>query len=139
MKKLFALIFAICLTNNYNIKALTPEQMNEMASEKWNIVEEKEYLGEFTLTFYCGCKECNGKWYGFPAKNGEELKDNYTIAVDPKVIDLNTWVEIDGYGEYKACDTGSAIKGNKIDIYVSTHEEAMNMGVIEDIKVYKVD
>lgn len=38
------------------------------------------------------------------------------VAVDPRVIPLNTMVYVEGYGLALACDTGSAIKGNRIDL-----------------------
>lgn len=96
-------------------------------SDKWNIISTYDYLGEFTVTYYCDCEICNGSWTGMPAANGEELQENYTIAVDPKVIPLNSWVEIDGK-MYKACDTGSAIKGYDIDIFVNDHDLCYEKG-----------
>lgn len=56
------------------------------------------------------------------------------IAVDPKVIPLGTkvYVEIPGkapdYGFAIAADIGSAIKGNLIDLYFDTNEEAVRWG-----------
>lgn len=50
------------------------------------------------------------------------------IAVDPSVIPLGTKVYVEGYGEAIAGDTGGAIKGNKIDVYVQTKEEAYAWG-----------
>lgn len=38
------------------------------------------------------------------------------IAVDPRVIPLNSLVYVEGYGFAVAADTGGAIKGNKIDV-----------------------
>jgi len=118
----------------------TANQMNQAMADRFSIKEDKkeEYLGEFTLSFYCSCEKCNGRWTGQPAKNGQELIEGYTIAVDTDVIDLNTWVRIDGYGKFKACDTGSAIVGNKIDIYMSDHEECLKKGIVKKIKVYKM-
>lgn len=50
------------------------------------------------------------------------------IAVDPSVIPLGTKVYVEGYGEAIAGDTGGAIKGNKIDVYVPTKSEAYAWG-----------
>ena len=50
------------------------------------------------------------------------------IAVDPSVIPLGTKVYVEGYGEAIAGDTGGAIKGNKIDVYVQTKSEAYAWG-----------
>ncbi len=63
------------------------------------------------------------------------------IAVDPKVIPLGTrvYVEVPGkaadYGYAVAADIGSAIKGNKIDVYLDTSKEVSTWGV-KKVKVY---
>lgn len=51
-----------------------------------------------------------------------------TIAVDPRVIPLGTKVYIPGYGTAIASDTGGAIKGNIIDLYMNTYEECIRWG-----------
>ena len=53
------------------------------------------------------------------------------------MIPLNSWVEIEGK-KYKSCDTGSAIKGNRIDIYIDDHEECYRLGIKNDIDVYMI-
>jgi 3D (Asp-Asp-Asp) domain-containing protein len=45
------------------------------------------------------------------------------VAVDPKVIPLHTRLYVKGYGYAYAADTGSAIKGNRIDLAVKDHAE----------------
>lgn len=49
-----------------------------------------------------------------------------TVAVDPRVIPLGSLVYVEGYGKAIAADTGGAIKGNIIDVYVNSNEEALN-------------
>ena len=119
----------------------TGEEVNQMLIDRYNIEEAKEeYIGEFTITHYCGCRECNGRWYGYPAKNGEELQSDYTIAVDPKVIPLGTYIKIEGSDVvYKACDTGSKIKNYRIDVFMSDHDECLEKGIVRNVKVYKVE
>lgn len=96
-------------------------------------------LGEFKLTGYCSCSICCNGWannrpvdengneivYG---AIGEELKEGYSIAVDPDVIPYRTEVVING-NTYKAQDCGGAIKGNKIDVYFEDHDKALEFGV----------
>lgn len=93
------------------------------------------YIGqEFTITHYCGCSVCCGKWssgsedtaYGC---KGDKLTPYYSIATDPNVIPYGTIVHDQHGNEYKAVDTGSAIKGNKIDLFVGDHQEAINLGI----------
>ena len=52
-----------------------------------------------------------------------------TIAVDPKVIPYGTKVYIPQFDRvFVANNTGGAIKGNKIDIFMNTKSECYNWG-----------
>ena len=51
-----------------------------------------------------------------------------TIAVDPTIIPLGSRVYIPGYGEALASDTGLAIKGNKIDLFLNSEKECIDFG-----------
>ena len=72
-----------------------------------------------------------------------------TVAVDPRYIKLGTWLRIeipDGNGGYKvykqkvrADDTGGAIKGHVLDIFVGSESEARQCGVIRNARVYIVE
>lgn len=59
---------------------------------------------------------------GAPARRG-------VIAVDPRVIPLGSEVYVEGYGDAVALDTGGAIKGNRIDIYLDSEEACYSWGV----------
>jgi 3D (Asp-Asp-Asp) domain-containing protein len=82
----------------------------------------------FRLTAYCNCSKCCGKWAGGATASGTLPKAGRTIAVDTKVIPFGTKVVINGH-TYTAEDTGSAIKGNRIDVYFDSHSEALQFGV----------
>lgn len=49
--------------------------------------------------------------------NGQKVH-NGAIAADPKILPLGTVVHIDGMGTFTVKDTGGAIKGNRIDIWM---------------------
>lgn len=85
--------------------------------EKAQIKPEIRYI-EIEATAYC----LKGTMY-----NGEYVHKG-AISVDPKVIPLGTKGYIEGIGEVIAQDTGGAIKGNKVDIWMPTYEEAMKFG-----------
>ena len=97
------------------------KEIEELKAERWL------YKGDFSVTGYCNCPSCNGKWAYGPTKSGTMPAQGRTIAVDPTVIPLGTEVVIDNH-VFIAEDTGSAIKGNKIDIYFDEHEDAQKFG-----------
>ena len=85
---------------------------------------QAEYIGEFHCTAYCVEEYphiCGGN--GITA-SGTPVASGLTVAVDPEVIPLGTVLYIEGVGVRIAQDTGSAIKGQKIDVAVDTHAEA---------------
>ncbi|MBO8159969.1 3D domain-containing protein [Thermosyntropha sp.] len=57
------------------------------------------------------------------------------VAVDPSVIPLGTRLYIEGYGYAVAADTGGAIKGNTLDIFMETREQCLKWGR-RTVKVY---
>jgi 3D (Asp-Asp-Asp) domain-containing protein len=96
-----------------------------------NDVEEVEVIKPTTTTFkvtaYCPCIKCCGKTDGITA-TGTVATAGRTIAVDPTVIPYGSEVILNGV-TYIAEDCGGAIKGNKIDMFFDTHEEALQWGV----------
>ena len=61
---------------------------------------------------------------------GTVPKVMHTIAVDPKIIPLGSRVYIPYFDKvFVAEDTGGAIKGNKIDIYMKDYKTCMNWGI----------
>lgn len=61
-----------------------------------------------------------------------------TVAVDPSVIPLGSRLYIDGYGHATAMDIGSAIKGNRIDLFFDTRQEALSWG-IRTVRVFVLE
>ena len=122
--------------NNENEKLKT--QIVESGSSE--VVEEtKTYLGDFTITYYCTenySHTCGG---GGTTASGTQVTPYQTAAVDTSVIPFGTKLYIEGIGYRIAEDRGGAVKGNKIDLAVTTHEEALNLGVDRNVKVYIVE
>ena len=109
---------------------------NSVAEKKWAEEEKaKRYLGAFTVTAYCNCPICCGKWSGSACKNGEYPQQGITVACDESVIPLNTYIEIEGYGVRKCQDTGSKIINKRLDLYFDSHQEALKFGK-KKLKVY---
>ena len=61
-------------------------------------------------------------------KSGTVPVEGRTVAVDPEVIPLGTVMTINGQSGYIAEDTGGAIKGDRIDIYMVDRGQAIRWG-----------
>jgi len=82
------------------------------------------YMNATAYTAYCnGCSGVTAT--GINLRANPNLK---VIAVDPNVIPLGSKVWVEGYGYAVAGDTGGAIKGNRIDVFVASKEEAYRFG-----------
>jgi 3D (Asp-Asp-Asp) domain-containing protein len=100
-------------------------------------------------TAYCACKKCCGwkrkygcclgpaVYAGGPSK-GERKKvgitadgskaKNGTIAADTRRYAFGTIMYVPGYGWGEVHDKGSAIKGNRLDLFFSSHKKALEWG-----------
>lgn len=68
--------------------------------------------------------------YALPGTTATGVGVRYgIIAVDPRVIPLGTRLYVPGYGEGIAADTGGAIKGNRIDVWLPSEAQAEQWGV----------
>ncbi|MCA0972726.1 ubiquitin-like domain-containing protein [Halobacillus litoralis] len=86
--------------------------------------------------YTANCSGCSGV-----TATGINLKANpgaKVIAVDPNVIPLGTRVWVEGYGYAVAGDTGGAINGNRIDLFVPSKSKALSFGR-RNVKVKVLD
>lgn len=112
------------------------EPVVEVETEK--VVEtesNKVLLGTFEATAYTDDTNSQGKWVGQTATGRTPAVG--VIAVDPKVIPLNTKLYVEGYGECVAGDVGGAIKGQIIDVFKDTRSECKSWGR-KQVKVWEV-
>lgn len=87
--------------------------------------DNSEYV-KFTATAYCGCAKCCGKSTGKTA-SGTIATASRTVAMSSS-YSFGTKIEIQGMGTYIVEDRGGAIKGNRIDIFFSNHQKALDFG-----------
>lgn len=80
----------------------------------------------YKITAYCSCAKCCGKSTGRTAM-GTHATAGRTVAASSKFA-FGTKLNINGH-TYTVEDRGGAINGNKIDIYVNSHAEALAWGV----------
>ncbi len=76
--------------------------------------------------YSANCPGCSG--ITATGINLKENPDKKVIAVDPGVIPLGSRVWVEGYGYAVAGDTGGAIQGNKIDVFIPSKSEAGSFG-----------
>ncbi len=109
-------------------------QVGKPAEEETRPLEEafdwsRYPVKKVVATGYTAGEESTGKQPGHPSYgitySGVKVKrDLYsTVAADPKVFPIGTILFIPGYGYGVVADTGSAIKGNKLDLYYDTVDE----------------
>lgn len=80
----------------------------------------------YKITAYCPCAKCCGKTTGRTAA-GTKATAGRTVAASSQFA-FGTQLNIGGH-IYTVEDRGGAIKGNKIDIFVNSHAEALQWGV----------
>lgn len=107
------------------------------ASLELYMKENPQNKATFVVTHYCGCSKCCGKWSSGSEANasgalGTKLTPYYSVAVDPDIIPLGTILHDSEGNEYRAEDTGSAIKGYRIDLFIGNHQEALNLGKVSE-------
>jgi len=96
-------------------------------------------LGKFTVTAYCPCEKCCGKWAldrpdGIVyTASGAEAKEGITVGADWDTIPSGTEIYIEGIGERVVQDkpAGWIIKrydGRILDLYFENHADAWNFG-----------
>ena len=90
------------------------------------IEEVQPVIKEYVITAYCPCVRCCGKSDGITA-SGVKATEGVTVAMD-KSMTFGTKIYIDGVGERIVQDRGGSIKGNRIDLYFDSHQEALNFG-----------
>ena len=94
-------------------------------------------LGEYTISFYCDCPICTKTAKGSKTTTGTKPKEGVTIACDGKTLKMGDIVYVESVGVRICEDKGSAIKGNRIDVYMDNHDIANKMG-IRKVNVYKI-
>lgn len=96
--------------------------------------EPREEWVQFTATGYCACQKCCGKTNGITAL-GVKATAGVTVAM-PSNYSFGTKIQLknangtlmNGGNYYTVQDRGGAIKSNRIDIFFSSHQEALNFG-----------
>lgn len=113
------------------------ELLNMLLDQRDEPEPEPIYAGEFTVTFYCPCYKCCNKTDGVTA-SGTIAQEGQTVAADWDILPPGTKIYIEGIGYRTVEDKGGWIKGNKLDVYMDSHQAAHDSGVVQ-AKVYIVE
>ena len=84
-----------------------------------------EYLGNWTVSFYCSCSECCGEWSGGPTASGVMPSAWWTAATAD--LPFGTVLYVDGLGEFEVQDRGTDY--GWLDVFVGSHDEALSLGL----------
>ena len=95
------------------------------------------------VTAYCPCEKCCGKWADGITASGHKIQPGDHFVAAPKAFPFGTTMIIPGYPlagqageEVEVKDRGGAIKGDCLDVFFPTHQEALNWGVqILDVEI----
>jgi 3D (Asp-Asp-Asp) domain-containing protein len=85
------------------------------------------------VTAYCPCKKCCGPKARGVTASGKRVDHNagLFVAADKDLFDFHTQLQIPGYAggqTVPVLDRGGAIKGNRLDVFFPTHEQALRWG-----------
>ena len=114
---------------------MTDEEVEAAENEliEQALLARSHKIEDVTITFYC-CEarpHICGTGTGITA-SGRRVTPYVSCAVDPDVIPLGSTIMLEYNGEMvylRADDTGGSIKGNRLDIAVKGHQEALSLGV----------
>ncbi|MFC0610858.1 3D domain-containing protein [Scopulibacillus daqui] len=129
--------------NGNTPKKTQASEPKEMTLEK--TLDLKKYPAQRVIaTGYTAGIESTGKMpddpgYGVTYSGVKVRRDLYsTIAADPKVFPIGTILFIPGYGYGVVADTGSAIHGNRLDLYYNTVDDVYRHWGKKKLKVYVI-
>jgi 3D (Asp-Asp-Asp) domain-containing protein len=80
------------------------------------------------VTAYCPCEKCCGQYADGITASGYVIQQGDRFVAAPKNFKFGVKMIIPNYGVVEVKDRGGAIKGNKLDVYFDTHEQALQWG-----------
>ena len=86
-------------------------------------------IKKMNVSAYCPCVKCCGIWSDGITASGMPAKGFFVAA--PPQFPFGTLLSIPGYNNglpVPVQDRGGAIKDNKLDVFFSTHNEALEFG-----------
>jgi len=122
-------------------------QTREEHEDSFDYIEvdysQLDEIGTYTVTAYCGCEICCGKWASDNpiTYTGTNATEGRTIAADGDSLGYGSSIYIEGLGERTIEDKPAnrilkKYDGKIIDVYFDSHQEALEFGK-QKLKVYR--
>ncbi len=111
--------------SNAETKIESNTERNIELPGEWEMIEMR-------VTAYCPCPSCCGEYSDGITANGYEILPGDTFVAADRRYSFHTEMLIPGYSNsqpVKVLDRGGAIKGNRLDVFFATHQEALQWGV----------
>lgn len=93
------------------------------------------------VTAYCPCSKCCGEYSDGQTANGHKIEPGDAFVAADSRYDFGTQMVVPGYNSsqpVRVLDRGGAIRGNRLDLFFHTHQEALNWGVqYVEVKIYQ--
>ena len=122
--RLFALDAAVTKPDN--------SEPNSHHARQWQTVPMR-------VTAYCPCPKCCGRFSDGITACAHKIKPGDTFVAADQMYPFGTEMIVPGYNNarpVKVLDRGGAIKGNRLDVFFHSHQQALNWGVrYIDVKV----
>ena len=114
------------------------KQQSDDSESNTEQLDEWESI-EMRVTAYCPCSKCCGQYSDGVTACGHKIQPGDTFVAADRRYSFGTEMLIPGYNNsrpVKVLDRGGAIKGNRLDVFFGSHEDALEWGVkYLDVKV----
>jgi 3D (Asp-Asp-Asp) domain-containing protein len=123
-----------------------PDAVNQAILNESEIKGGPEQSGEWQtvrmrVTAYCPCEKCCGKYSDGITACGHKIRQGDAFVAADKKYSFGTDMLIPGYKNgqpVEVLDRGGAIRGDRLDVFFHSHEQALKWGVRHlDVKVYR--
>jgi len=115
---------------------LENSEQNPKQVDEWETVRMR-------VTAYCPCEKCCGEYADGITACGHKIHPGDAFAAADRRYSFGTEMVVAGYNNgqlIKVLDRGGAIRGNRLDVFFHSHEEALQWGVkYVDVKVRQAE
>jgi len=139
---------AIACVGATQIKAEPSQSQPNSTTTSWTESHElaaqhssEHQIIKMRVTAYCPCEKCCGEYSDGVTACGHRIQPGDAFVAADKNYAFGTQMSIPGYNNnqpVKVLDRGGAIRGDRLDVFFHSHEEALQWGVKHlDVKVHR--